>query len=126
MAKHATLPQIVEIGGLLKNYCLRDDATGLAMYLSGWSDQIIASKVGAPLSSVANLRVKMVGPLISPKGESKPKHGDDLKLEVERLKAAVSALQHQVQALHAANIAYDRQLKQVTAELLSSTSLVKL
>jgi hypothetical protein len=41
MAKHATLPQIVEIGALLKLYCLLDESTGLAMYLSGWSDQAV-------------------------------------------------------------------------------------
>jgi hypothetical protein len=121
--KHATFEQVIQINDLLKLYCLRDESTGLAMYLSGWSDQVIADRVDCPAASVASLRQKIVGRLI-PKRQPKPKQ-EDLALEVERLKAAVAALQHQVGEVHAALANYDRQMKSVTAELLSSTSLAK-
>lgn len=129
MAQHATIAQVLQIGDLLKNYCILDEETGLAHYLSGWSDEAIAEKVGCSKASVARVRTQTIGRLFNRNLGIEDKGDDDrikaLELKVEQQATAISAMQNQIKAIMANVTAYDREVQSMASKLLSSTSIAK-
>lgn len=58
----ASSKEVFEIGTLLRRYCHKN-AEGAAFYETGWSDQMVADRVGVSVNSVRRVRAELVGPL---------------------------------------------------------------
>ena len=101
MSSYTRMNQLetAEVVTLIKqNLRTVDEARGLVEYMPGWSDQVIAGKVGVPAESVRSLRQKHFGKLSEKVAKPEPPAKAD---RMERLEAGVAEILKEIGEIRA-------------------------
>ena len=93
------LKERIGIHEILKTVCAIPDGSMFVVYKEGWTDDRVAQKAAVDFNvavtrwNVSSVRAEMIGNLNEPKGRRSSAKIEALMVQIERLKARVSALE---------------------------------